>query len=64
MKIKFDLFRRENSNCNEKNYIAENNKSYLNRKYAGYSYLKEFNLNKDYLDKSDFESGGKGFLKK
>lgn len=64
MKIKFDLFRRENSNCNEKSYIAENNKSYLNRKYAGYSYLKEFNLNKDYLDKSDFEPRGKGLLKK
>ncbi|KKY02440.1 MULTISPECIES: hypothetical protein [Paraclostridium] len=64
MKIKFDLFRRKNSKCNEKNYIVENDKSYLNKKYAGYSYLKEFNLNKDYLDKSDFEPGNKGLLKK
>ena len=64
MKIKFDLFRRKNSNCNEKNYIVENNKSYLNRKYVGYNYLKEFHSNKEYLDTSDFESGGKGQLKK
>ncbi|WGX75596.1 hypothetical protein QJS64_16815 [Paraclostridium bifermentans] len=64
MKIKFDLFRRKNSNCNEKSYIVENDKIYLNKKYAGCSYLKELNLNKDYLDKSDFESGDKGSLKK
>ena len=64
MKIKFNLFNRKNLNYNEKINIAENNANDLNKKTIGYSYLKEFNVNKNYLDNFDFEIGNKETLKK
>lgn len=64
MKIKINLFNRKNFNCNGKIDIEENHIRELSKKTIGYSYLKEFKINKDYLDNFDFQVPDKEELKK